>query len=364
MSYMPYDWPTSAKDAVPCNATLVALVESAVGLTVQQISFEQCVAAVNCQYTSTNSTLKSEARHVWEVANAFGYTPSAIFAIVAILIFAVSSSFHLYQTIKSRRWWCLAVVLGGALQVFGWVERYMASQNLRVGYVIQLAVLTIAPTFFSAAIYALFGMTAAVQDASLLPRWTPRAYFKTFTIVDFVTLLVQAAGGALAATVDGNTPFEIGCNIMLAGIILQLVTTVVFLVVFGLYFRRLALVHPDRHVLRLKSRTGLVFWGTLVMAALILVRGGFRTAELAEGLYSGLSRTQTAIILLDAVPMMTVILLLNVTHPLYTVDPLVNRYRSTPTDERGSPIQLGLMSRIESADKWQGASSRVDRSSV
>ncbi|GAA5897240.1 hypothetical protein JCM8208_003766 [Rhodotorula glutinis] len=364
MSYVPYDWPASAKEAIPCNTTLVALVESAVGLTIKQISFEQSVAAVNCQYTSTNSTLKSEARHVWEVVNAYGYTPSATWAIVAIVIFALSSAFHLYQTVKSRRWWYFAVVLGGALQVFGWVERYMASQNIMVGYVIQLAVLTIAPTFFSAAIYALFSMTAAVQDPSLLPRWSPRGYFKTFTIIDFVTLVVQAAGGALAATAGGNLLFEIGCDIMLAGIILQLVTTIIFLVVFGLYFRRLAVVHPDRHVLRLGTRTGLVFWGTLVMAALILVRGGFRTAELAEGLYSKLSRTQTAIIGLDCVPMLVVILLLNVTHPLYTVDPLVNRYRSTPTEERGATIQLGRMSRSESADKWLGVSSRIDRSSV
>lgn len=77
-----------------------------------------------------------------------------------------------------------------------------------------------------------------------------------------------------------------------------------------------------------------------------------------------LPSTETAIIVLDCIPMLVVILLLNVTHPLYTVDPLVNRYRSTPTEERGATIQLGRMSRSESADKWLGVSSRIDRSSV
>jgi len=148
---------------------------------------------------------------------------------------------------------------------------------------------------------------------------------------------------------------------MLAGVALQLLTTLVFLVVFGLYFRRLARQYPERRVTRLRSRTGLVLWGTLAMAALIVVRcalppllwfgipgltasssfcssrGGFRTAELSEGLFSSLSRTrellarlmndshgpsdpilrlaEIAIIVLDAVPMILVILLLKCALP-------------------------------------------------
>ncbi|TNY24635.1 methylcrotonoyl-CoA carboxylase subunit alpha [Rhodotorula diobovata] len=362
MSYVPYDWPTNAKDAVACNSTLTALVESAVGLASKDVSFEMSVAAANCQYSSTNGTVAREARHVWEIVNSYGYTPSATFSIVAVVIFSLSTAFHLYQVVRSRRWWYVAVALGGALQVYGWATRYMASQNIMYGYVIQLAVLTIAPTLFSAAIYALFSMLTAAQDPDLLPRMKPRGYFITFTVVDFVTLVVQAAGSRRLLW-DSVLLFKIGCNTMLAGIALQLLATLVFLVVFGLYFRRLARQYPERRVTRLRSRTGLVLWGTLAMAALTIVRGGFRTAELSEGLFSSLSRTQIAIIVLDAVPMILVILLLSATHPLYTVDPLVKQY-GTPAEQRWGTYQMETVDRADSTDKELGVRSHVERTSV
>lgn len=59
---------------------------------------------------------------------------------------------------------------------------------------------------------------------------------------------------------------------MLAGIVLQFVTTLAFLAVFGVYFRRLAREYPERHVTRLQSGTGVVFRGTLAMGALMIIR--------------------------------------------------------------------------------------------
>ncbi|BGP40278.1 phospholipid-translocating ATPase rsb1 [Rhodotorula kratochvilovae] len=350
---LPFEIPTSST-AIACNSTLTALVQSAAHKATNEINLEQAFAAANCQYSSTNVTLAFEAKRVWEKVNSYGYAPSTGWAIFAIAVFAVSFLFHLYQLVRSRRWSYSVVLFGAALQVFGWVERCLAASDITLGYVEQLAVLTIAPTFFSAAIYSLFSMTAAVQDPSLLPLMKPRGYFITFAVIDFSTLIIQAAGGAMAAITDDTETFNTGCNIMLAGIILQLITTLAFLSIFVLYFLRLNRTHPRRHVLRLKTRTGAVFWGTLVMAGLIIIRGCYRTAELAEGLWGEISQTQIALILADCVPMMLVILLLNATHPLYTVNPLEEQFYASPTEQRlrgERGYSMEPLGRGDSADK-------------
>jgi membrane protease YdiL (CAAX protease family) len=112
----------------------------------------------------------------------------------------------------------------------------------------------------------------------------------SFIAIDFVTLsssassalfsslkadhrpfiVIQAAGGAIAATTDDTDVFNLGCHIMLAGIILQLITTLVFLVVFGVYYHRFRKYRGD--CLSIRKGSGVVFWGVCAIAALILIR--------------------------------------------------------------------------------------------
>lgn len=63
--------------------------------------------------------------------------PSTVWALCAVTIFGLSSLFHLYQLVKSRRWSYAVVLVGGGLQMAGWVERYYASQDITVGYVVE-----------------------------------------------------------------------------------------------------------------------------------------------------------------------------------------------------------------------------------
>ncbi|BGP15525.1 hypothetical protein JCM10213v2_003504 [Rhodosporidiobolus nylandii] len=305
-----------ANNLIPCNSTMAALVQSALGLENQELSLEQAYSAGYCQYSS-NATLAAEAKDVWIVASSYGYQPSGGFAIFAILAFVASFVWHVYQLWRSRRWSYIAVLLGGALLIYGWAERYLAANDIQAGYVEQLAVLTIAPTFFSAVIYSLFSMIAASQNPSLLPLMSPKKYMWSFISVDFVTLVIQAAGGAIAAITDdlakqlhhAQDTFNLGCNIMLAGIVLQLVATLVFLAAFFTFYARLRNATYD--VLSLRTGSGKVFWGIVVMAVLIIIRGCYRTAELAEGLFGPIATHQISLIICDAIPMILVTWLLN-----------------------------------------------------
>ncbi|GAA6039677.1 hypothetical protein JCM8097_001343 [Rhodosporidiobolus ruineniae] len=304
---------------VPCNSTLEALVQSAVGLDNRDLSFEQIFAAGDCYFTSENTTLVKEAREVWITGSSYGYIPSSGFAIFALVAFGLSTAVHLYQLYRSRRWTYIAAILGAVLQMAGWGMRYSGSsiENILNGYVGQLAVLTIAPTFFSAVIYALFSTLAASEDPSLLFGMGPKGYMITFIVIDFTTLVIQAAGGGLAATTDIRSTFDAGCNVMLAGIILQLITTLVFMTAFGIYYHRLRQTKGD--ALSLREGSGRIFWGTVVMAVFIVLRGCYRTAELSEGLFGAIAKDEGALIGCDAIPMIFVAFLLNATHPLHNI---------------------------------------------
>lgn len=61
-----------------------------------------------------------------------------------------------------------------------------------------------------------------------LARFKPRTYSIIFIIWDIVSLVLQAAGGALADTSKGASGGQTGINIMIAGLASQVASLVVF----------------------------------------------------------------------------------------------------------------------------------------
>jgi hypothetical protein len=54
-----------------------------------------------------------------------------------------------------------------------------------------------------------------------LSRFKPRTYTIVFCTCDFICLVLQAAGGAIASTANTASSSNLGKNIMLAGLIFQ-----------------------------------------------------------------------------------------------------------------------------------------------
>ncbi|GAA5825697.1 hypothetical protein JCM10212_003095 [Sporobolomyces blumeae] len=321
------DWSNSGARAFGCPPLLETALEAATQVKKNEgegYSSIEYVAVWACRYSSNDIVAKT-AHDLWPTLNSYGYYPSAGFAIAAMIIFGLSGALHLYQLGRSRRWAYVSVLCAGGLEVYGWYLRYGSSKDVMYGYVVQLAVLTIAPTFYAGGIYALFYAFAEQGDHSLLPLLRPRAFSWTIFGIEIVTLCVQAAGGALAATTQKTNIFDLGTHIMTAGTALQLATSVLFTVLFLVYFRRLGRTRANCFSLR--TSVGLIFWGTLAMEFFIIVRGCYRTVELSEGLFGKLGTTQIALLLGDAVPMFFVTILLNIVHPLWTIGPKRQRQR-------------------------------------
>jgi len=99
----------------------------------------------------------------------------------------------------------------------------------------QITTLIMAPVFFSAYNYILLGQ-AITHLGPVYSMLRPKWYFAVFLVADVISLILQAVGGGQAASSAAEAvPTDSATNIMVAGIIFQLISMAVF-VVLGVDF--------------------------------------------------------------------------------------------------------------------------------
>lgn len=105
------------------------------------------------------------------------------------------------------------------------------------GFETQICTLTMAPAFWSAAIYLTLKHEVNVLGAKFSPlkaEWYPYI----FVTCDLISLSLQGAGGGLAATAKTNHGSAVGSHVMMAGIVWQVATLTVFGALSVLFFLR------------------------------------------------------------------------------------------------------------------------------
>ncbi|GAA5826325.1 hypothetical protein JCM11251_007254 [Rhodosporidiobolus azoricus] len=247
--------------------------------------------------------------------DSYGYgAPPALALNAAFLaIFALSFLIHLGQIAYSRRyWWMLVMPVGLALEILGWAARVWSHFDVAgSGFIIQICVLVIAPTLFSAALYWAGGLViqhvGPQHSRFLSPKW-----FKiTFVTADVVSLVIQGVGGGLAGSAEDNQEDQLqtGSDIMLAGIIVQLV----IMVFYSIYMSARAFFATSE-LRRAGTRMQLFVASLGISSIAIIIRGVYRTIELSQG-FRGELATDEPTILLDAVPVVVAVFILSVFHP-------------------------------------------------
>ncbi|KAH8927855.1 RTA1 like protein [Atractiella rhizophila] len=204
----------------------------------------------------------------------------------------------------------------GILEIVGWIGRVLAhSSPYNYNYFIcQITTLIIAPVFFSAALYFLLGFVI-IEVGSQYSVLKPKSYAAIFITCDFVSLVLQGAGGGIAGTANTSKQANRGANIMEGGIVFQLVTTIVFSIL-ALDFCRKA-----KRAGKLPTRySRLYYLGSAIAigTAMILVRGIYRTVELAQGWHGYLIENELWF-LCDAIPMVILLVPLAAAHPFWTL---------------------------------------------
>ena len=197
-----------------------------------------------------------------------------------------------------------------------------------LGFQIQICCLIIAPAFIAAGIYVTlkhFTITFGESWSRLRPAW----YTYIFITGDIFSLVLQGAGGGIAATADpGSSLLDVGTNLMIAGVVFQVVILFIFGFLFVEYtvrtYRRkdqltansLALLHDTKFRL---------FIGGILLAYLgIFVRCVYRIPELSGGWRSELMRNEAEFIALEGVMITISVFTMTVFHPGFCFPALAN----------------------------------------
>jgi hypothetical protein len=140
------------------------------------------------------------------------YIPSVVGNTLFAVIFAGCFLVQLVLGIKYRAWgFMAATTIGMVTEVIGYIGRIMMHNNpfSKDNFLIYLVTLTIAPAFLSAAIYLCLARIVVVYGEER-SRIRPRTYTILFCSCDFLALLLQAIGGAIASI--ANTASAVSCS--------------------------------------------------------------------------------------------------------------------------------------------------------
>jgi len=251
--------------------------------------------------------------------NNYGFIPSKAIGFIFLVLFSILTFGHLVLMFKTRKWWLMAMVLGGLVEVIGWSGRLWGAYNPDSynSFMIQIVCLIFAPAFLGGGIYAMMKWVILAVGPQY-SRLKPASYWKIFITCDFISLVVQSGGGGIAASSNTQSTINTGSNIMLAGIVFQLVATIAFGIFFILFLRSFA---RDPQVNRRSlGRIEYLLWAIALSAAAIIIRGIYRTVELGQK-WNGYLFVHQDWFLFDALPMVVLMIITIAAHPYFTLFP-------------------------------------------
>ncbi|KAI5476757.1 hypothetical protein MNV49_007347 [Pseudohyphozyma bogoriensis] len=144
------------------------------------------------------------------------YDPSVAFAVAGTILFAIVFMW--------------AFVFGTLLEVVGYIFRIMSANDhySKGKYAVQLVLLIVAPAFFAATCYMIYGRLLIVHDlhsVSFLPK---KIVTPLFVSVDVLSFLIQVGGGVLFSS-DNPSTVQTGSNVLKGGYVVQLVGNALFI---------------------------------------------------------------------------------------------------------------------------------------
>ncbi|KAF7927395.1 uncharacterized protein EAE97_010070 [Botrytis byssoidea] len=297
------------------------------------------------------------------------YHPTLFGNVFYLGIFAALLIIHIMQLWRWKAWsFSCCMLTGLVLEIIGYLGR------IQMHYDPYLICVTTAPVFFTASIYMTYSRIL-LHYGPHLSRFSPKAISVTFMAADWVALILQAAGGAIADTAATKAGMNSGTNILVAGLSFQVFGLTLFMItvveyaskVSGERTRRQAAnwaagedeigaserkmrylcygmlnsdfcflivlifhhlhcpEHPTYNSLinplqisalnwRLTARPD-VLAGLTVATVLILIRSIFRVAELAKGFQSKLANEEIPFMIIEGAVMISATTIMTIFHP-------------------------------------------------
>ncbi|KAJ5629134.1 RTA1-domain-containing protein [Penicillium herquei] len=244
------------------------------------------------------------------------YTPSAAAAAIFIVLFGLSTLLHFYQLVRTRTWFMVPFVIGGILETIGYVGRILSSfqaPNFTTGpYIIQSALILIAPAFLAASIYMTLGRIIEMLDGERCSMIKLKWLTKIFVFGDVLSFLMQASGAGLMVS-NSNSP-STGEHVIIGGLFVQIIFFGFFTITAVIFQSRIN-KYPTGRSTELRSVWHRHLFALYSASILILIRSVVRVVEYIQGYDGFLMKHEVFIYMFDAFMMFLVMAFLQYIHP-------------------------------------------------
>ncbi|KAH7408796.1 RTA1 like protein-domain-containing protein [Phaeosphaeria sp. MPI-PUGE-AT-0046c] len=241
------------------------------------------------------------------------YVPSLSLAIIFAVLFAIITALHGYKMLRTKMWFCIPFVVGGICEPIGYGCRalshfHTASLTL---YLLQALFILLPPVLFAATIYMIYSRVVRSVGKPGLSPISPLWCTRIFVLGDLVCLNIQSTGGGLTAN---KKLAKLGDIIVVAGLALQIIIFVAFVVCCVLFHLRLA------KCVREEKAVVLVPWEAMLnmlytCSVIISVRNVFRLVEYVMGKGSYLFANEWPVYVFDGALMLVVMVVYYVWYP-------------------------------------------------
>ncbi|KAI6003842.1 RTA1-like protein [Pisolithus albus] len=203
------------------------------------VSAPQSLQEYPCYPTVTGSSLDNSQ-------NPLGYVPSNTLtgiAIAVVLAIALTLSF---LSLRYRTTWMLALVIGQYCYAIGFGLRFALHSHPDSSgiYIVEYLFIVLPPCAFIAADYILLGRLAAYLACGEYVPLPLNRITRVFVISDISTFLIQAAGGGSTISHNPNVALA-GEHIFLAGLSLQLLSFLIFSVIYVRFLYKVYTLRPE-----------------------------------------------------------------------------------------------------------------------
>lgn len=257
--------------------------------------------------------------------NFYGMIPSHAANMAGIILFGIMWGFQCGLSLYHRQWWFFtAWFCGIGLECSGYVGRFRSSTDPDglTNFLLQIINLTLGPAFLMGGVYYQLAKMAVVYGTQYSPL-QPMHYSILFMACDFVSIVIQAIGGGMAATaVEKAKNTSPGTHIMLAGIIFQVVSMAVFMILLGWFlwnifnaYRQHKPFDTNYSHIQQKPFFKLFPYAIFFCSICIFIRCVYRACELSEGWTGYLIVHERYFLVMDGLCVFLGVLSLTIVHP-------------------------------------------------
>ncbi|KAK3332840.1 RTA1 like protein-domain-containing protein [Cercophora scortea] len=248
----------------------------------------------------------------------YKYDPSLAGNIIYIVLFSIVSVGHIFLMIRSKTWYFIPFILGCLFEAIGFVGRAIGATQTPdwtlPPFIMQTLLILLGPALYAASIYMVLARLIRLLDAHQYSLVRTSWLTSIFVAGDVLSFLTQGAGGGILSNADTVSRRDLGNNIILAGLGIQ----VAF---FGLFVITTVVFHI-RIMRKPTQRTYQVTvpWQQFIMALyaasiLVMIRSIFRMIEFSAGRDGTFQNNEVYLLVLDSALMLLVAIVFLWYHP-------------------------------------------------